>query len=108
GGKTAEAADGNPLFVEEMLEMLIDDGLLRREDGRWTAAGDLATISVPPSIQALLSARLDRLEPDQRDLIRLAAVEGKVFHRDALDALVQDDSSRIPAPLMALVRTQLI
>jgi DNA-binding SARP family transcriptional activator len=40
--RIAEAADGNPLFVEEMLSMLIDDGLLTRQDGRWAAAGDLA------------------------------------------------------------------
>ncbi|TMK80382.1 MAG: tetratricopeptide repeat protein [Actinobacteria bacterium] len=108
-GKIAEAAEGNPLFVEEMLEMLIDDGVLRREDGSWIAAGDLSTLSVPPSIQALLSARLDRLEPDERDLIRLAAVEGKVFHRNALAQLVgEEERPRIPERLMALVRKELI
>ena len=61
GARIAGAAEGNPLFVEEMLSMLIDDGLLVRENGRWTAAGDLTTVPVPPTIQALLAARLDQL-----------------------------------------------
>jgi predicted ATPase len=52
------AADGNPLFVEQMLSMLIDDGILHLgEDGRWVALSDLGAITVPPSISALLSAR---------------------------------------------------
>jgi predicted ATPase len=51
---------GTPLFVEEMLSMLIDDGLLVREGDRWIATGDLGSVSVPPTIQALLAARLDR------------------------------------------------
>ena len=59
--RIVETAEGNPLFVEETLAMLIDDGLVVREDDRWVAAGDLSDVTVPPSIQALLAARLDRL-----------------------------------------------
>ena len=58
-----------PLFVEEMLSMLIDDGLLVLEGDRWIATGDLANVSVPPTIQALLAARLDRLSDDERAVI---------------------------------------
>jgi class 3 adenylate cyclase/tetratricopeptide (TPR) repeat protein len=108
-GRVAQAAEGNPLFVEEMLEMLIDDGLLKRENGRWAAVDDLSTMSVPPTIQALVSARLDRLEPDERGLIRLAAVEGNVFHRTALAQLApEQERARISAHLMAFVRKELI
>ena len=49
--RIAEVAEGNPLFVEETLRMLVDDGLLRPIDGRWTAAGDLSRISIPPTIR---------------------------------------------------------
>ena len=78
-----EAAEGNPLFVEEMLGMLIDDGLLRFEDGAWQAVEDLAHVTVPPTIQLLLAARLDRLDAQERAVIERGSVEGKVFHEGA-------------------------
>ncbi len=63
--RIVKSAQGNPLFVEQMLSMLIDDGLVAQENGHWTVTGDLMDVIVPPSISALLSARLDRL-PDGR------------------------------------------
>ena len=82
-----DAAEGNPLFVEEMLGMLIDDGLLRFEDGAWRAVEDLADLTVPPTIQLLLAARLDRLDAEERAVIERGAVEGKVFHAGAVTSL---------------------
>lgn len=103
------AAEGNPLFVEEMLRMLIDDGLLTREDGCWTAAGDLARITVPPTIHALLAARLDRLCQDERAVIERGSVEGKVFHRGAVAELATNElRESVWAHLQALVRKELI
>jgi class 3 adenylate cyclase len=58
------AAQGNPLFVEEMLQMLLDDGVLVQKEDEWVATVDLTTIQVPPAISALLAARLDRLPTD--------------------------------------------
>jgi DNA-binding SARP family transcriptional activator len=105
--RIAEAAEGNPLFVEEMLSMLIDDGLLVREDGRWTAAGDLRAFPVPPTIQALLAARLDQLSVDERTAIEPAAVEGKVFHEGSVVQLAPAGAA-ISEALSALVRKELI
>jgi class 3 adenylate cyclase len=103
------AAEGNPLFVEEMLGMLIDDGLLLRRNGSWVAAGNLDSLAIPPSIQALLSARLDRLGQDERAVVERASVEGKVFHHGAVAALTpeaqRDDVSR---HLQMLVRKELL
>ena len=70
------AAEGNPLFVEELLEMLIDDGALARTNGNWTASRDLASLAVPPTIQALLSARLDGLAGADRAILERGSVEG--------------------------------
>ncbi|RPH36187.1 MAG: zinc-ribbon domain-containing protein, partial [Chloroflexi bacterium] len=81
------AAEGNPLFVEELLEMLIDDGALARTNGEWTASRDLASLAVPPTIQALLSARLDGLAGPDRAILERGSVEGTVYHRDAVAAL---------------------
>jgi class 3 adenylate cyclase/tetratricopeptide (TPR) repeat protein len=103
------AAEGNPLFVEEMLAMLIDDGLLTRSDGDWIAAGDLSTITVPPTIHALLSARLDRLGREERAVIERGSVEGKVFHHGAVAELSTDDlRASVWNHLQALVRKELI
>ena len=77
--RIAEVAEGNPLFVEEVLRMLVDDGLLRRLEGGWAVAGDLAGVTIPPTIHALLAARLDRLAPADRTVIQRASVIGRVF-----------------------------
>jgi class 3 adenylate cyclase len=103
------AAEGNPLFVEEMLAMLIDDGLLSRSNGNWVPAADLSQITVPPTIQALLSARLDRLGRDERAVIERGSVEGKIFHRGAVSQLSTDDVRQsVWSHLQALVRKELI
>jgi class 3 adenylate cyclase len=88
-----EAAEGNPLFVEEMIRLL-------RE------APD-ADVSVPPTIHALLTARLDQLDPAERAVLQRGAVEGRVFHRGALQVLAPDES-QVGARLAALVRKGLL
>jgi DNA-binding SARP family transcriptional activator len=106
GHRIVEAADGNPLFVEEMLSMLIDDGLLARQDGRWVAVGDLAEVPVPPTIQSLLAARLDQLAVDERAVVEAGAVEGKVFHTGSVELLA--DGTDVTAALAGLGRKELV
>jgi class 3 adenylate cyclase/tetratricopeptide (TPR) repeat protein len=104
-----EAAEGNPLFVEEMLAMLIDDGLLRLEDGVWRSADDLADVTIPPTIHLLLAARLDRLDTDERAVIERGAVEGKVFHAGAVTSLTADAArATVRSRLLQLARKELI
>jgi class 3 adenylate cyclase len=104
-----DAAEGTPLFVEEMLGMLIDDGRLVRDGDRWTAVDDLSEVAVPPTIQALLAARLDRLNGDERAVIQRAAVAGKQFHVGAVRSMVDGDAAfDVRGTLMGLVRRDLI
>jgi class 3 adenylate cyclase/tetratricopeptide (TPR) repeat protein len=104
-----EAAEGNPLFVEEMLAMLIDDGLLRFEDGEWRSVEDLANVTVPPTIHLLLAARLDRLDAEERAVIERGAVEGKVFHTGAVTTLSPDSvRPNVRSRLLTLARKELI
>ena len=104
-----DAAEGNPLFVEEMVGMLIDDGLVRPSNGGWAATGDLSNVAVPPTIQALLAARLDRLEREERSVIEGASVIGRVFYRGAVAALSSDEiRPTVPGRLATLVRRELI
>jgi class 3 adenylate cyclase/tetratricopeptide (TPR) repeat protein len=88
------AAEGNPLYVEEMLAMVRDDG---------------GAIKVPPTIQALLSARLDGLGPDERTVVECAAIEGQEFMRPAVAALVPPALvPKLGEALQSLVRKDLI
>ena len=104
-----EAAEGNPLFVEEMLSMLIDDGVLERRNGHWAPTSDLSAVKVPPTIQALLAARLDRLAIDERTVIERASVEGSVFHQGAVVELAEEAlRAQIRAHVGTLVRKELI
>jgi len=88
--RIVEAADGNPLFVEQMLSKLIDEGALRLEDGRWRVTVELSEISVPPTIEALLAARVDQLEQVQRAVLEPAAVAGFSFATGAVESLVDE------------------
>ncbi|MGZ6255422.1 MAG: ATP-binding protein [Candidatus Limnocylindria bacterium] len=109
GTRIGQAAEGNPLFVEELLAKLIDDGFLRRTETGWEATGDLRGLAMPPTIQALLAARLDGLSPEDRMVIERAAVEGTTFHRGAVAALVPESlRERVPERLANLVRMELV
>jgi class 3 adenylate cyclase/tetratricopeptide (TPR) repeat protein len=89
--RIARAAGGNPLFVEEMVAFAAEAG------------GDVV---VPPTLRALLAARLDQLPSRERRVLECAAVEGEVFHRGAVQALVMD--GEVTPQLAALARRQLI
>jgi predicted ATPase len=103
------ASEGNPLFVEQLLSMLIDDGLLKREDGRWVPAGDLSDLAIPGTIQALLAARLDLLSLQERSVIEPASVAGLFFARSAVEELVPDPvRPAVEAHLTALSQKQLV
>ena len=85
-----QAADGNPLFVEEMV------ALARENDD----------VSVPSSVQALLQARLDQLGVAERDVIERGSVEGQIFHRGAVRELSL--GTEVEEQLDGLVRKDLI
>jgi class 3 adenylate cyclase/tetratricopeptide (TPR) repeat protein len=104
------AAEGNPLFVEHMASMLVDDGVLRRDDrGEWVTAGDPGAITIPPSISALLTARLDRLGETERAVIGRGAVIGQVFFRGAVEELVAETTRpQVERGLGGLIRKELI
>jgi class 3 adenylate cyclase/tetratricopeptide (TPR) repeat protein len=104
-----ETAEGNPLFVEELLGMLIDDGLLVRSDGGWAPTTDLAAVPVPTSIATLLTARMEQLDHEERAVVGRASVIGQTFYRDAVAELSADaDPQAVGQRLRALVRKELV
>jgi class 3 adenylate cyclase/predicted ATPase len=107
--RIAQGASGNPLFVEQLLSMLIDQGRLLHSDGSWQVVGDLSQLDVPPTIQALLAARIDLLESGERAVIEPASVIGQTFARAAVTELAPEPiQAQIDEPLGALSRKQLI
>jgi class 3 adenylate cyclase len=91
--RIVQVAEGNPLFLEEMLALVRDSGGI--------------AVDVPPTIQALLAARLDQLDPAERSVLERGSVEGRTFHRGAVAALVDGDG-QLDQRLIALVRKELV
>lgn len=88
-----QTSEGNPLFLEEIAAL--------------ARTGE--TLSVPPTIQALLAARLEQLPEDERELLERAAIEGEVFHRAPLAALLAHlPAAALDARLTTLIRKELI
>ena len=90
--RIVRAAGGNPLFVQEMLAMVGEGG---------------GEIVVPPTLRALLAARIDQLHTSERRVLERGAVEGETFHRGAVQALAPEEPQVTPR-LAALVRKELI
>ncbi|MFZ1878671.1 MAG: adenylate/guanylate cyclase domain-containing protein [Gaiellaceae bacterium] len=89
--RIAGASGGNPLFISEMLAMVAEDG----------------DVDVPPTLRALLAARLDQLDGAERRVLERGSIEGEIFHRGAVQALVPEET-QITTRLAALVRRQLV
>ena len=82
------STEGNPLFVRELVRMLVDDSVIvRTPDGHWQLTIDADAVEVPPTIQSLLAARIERLSPEDRRVLEMASVVGAEFSLGALGAL---------------------
>jgi class 3 adenylate cyclase/tetratricopeptide (TPR) repeat protein len=106
--RIVDAAQGNPLFVEQLLSMLVDEGMIRFDSGRWHATSEIQDVAVPPTIQALLAARLDRLTADERAVIEPAAVIGQSFVTDAVRHLTREARETVSARLDSLTGKQFV
>src|SRR5262249_15217666 len=92
-----DRSGGNPLFVEEIVRGLIDEGVLKREVPLWRVASDAAGPGIPANTQAMLLARVDRLPPDVRRLAQEAAVIGPRFDAGLLSAISANPARLEPA-----------
>src|SRR4029450_13860251 len=106
--KVLSASEGNPLFVGELVRMLVHEGALKRDGDRWTAGTALAALEMPPTILALLAARIERLRPEERMVLERAAVIGRTFSRSAVAELLSRDVTDLDARLESLRRGELI
>ena len=104
--RVCDVAEGNPLYLEQLAAMLADQGLLA--NGRWVGSGD-ADVEIPVTLQALLAARLDRLDPVPRLIFERASVEGRRFRVAALRALAPEVSpDEVESAMASLERKGLL
>jgi Predicted ATPase len=101
-------AEGIPLYAVETVRMLLAEGNLERDNDVYRPVGDLSELSVPPSLHALIAARLDALEPADRSLLQAASVIGKTFDMEALTAVSGADAHDVAARLASLARRELL
>ncbi|MCP4544086.1 MAG: tetratricopeptide repeat protein [Chloroflexi bacterium] len=88
-----EGAEGNPFYVEELIKMLIEDGVIVRGEEKWCIELDrLADVRVPPTLTGILQARLDSLPPEEKMILQRASVVGRLFW-DAVVAELTDDET---------------
>ncbi|MFN2471817.1 MAG: hypothetical protein ABR583_12695 [Gaiellaceae bacterium] len=93
--RIAEVAEGNPLFVEQLLAMQAERGETELE--------------IPPTIQALLAARIDGLAPEERPVLQRASIEGRLFHRGSVVELQpEQERAGVGGHLLTLVRKEFI
>ena len=83
-------AEGNPLFVEEVIRMLIDRGAIIRDNGNWVAGTEIKAVEIPDNLQGLLLARIDRLPEEVKHTLRVAAVIGRQFQLSVLERVLEE------------------
>jgi tetratricopeptide (TPR) repeat protein len=100
------AAEGNPLYTEEFLRLLVERGSLYQDDGGWRLRpGD---VPIPDSVQAIIAARLDALSPGEKEAVMDAAVLGRHFWPSAVAALSGRDTAEVEALVRILERKELV
>jgi class 3 adenylate cyclase/tetratricopeptide (TPR) repeat protein len=89
-----EKSDGNPLFIEEIVQALFEEGTLAR-NGAVRAANPLAALKIPPTVQGVLAARIDRLPTVEKELLQILAVIGREFPLSLVHAVSQMSSDNL-------------
>jgi class 3 adenylate cyclase/tetratricopeptide (TPR) repeat protein len=101
-------ADGIPLYAVEIVRMLLAEGRVREEGGRYVPTGDITTFSIPETLTALIASRLDALGPADRGLVQDGAVLGQSFTLESLSALTGILPPELEPRLRALVRQEIL
>lgn len=104
---------GNPFFLTELLNLLVDRGLLSRETDtgggvRWVLEESLAESALPAGVQSVLAARIDDLDASAKAVLRAAAVLGTSFSADALQVVSERSFHEVKAALQVLAERQLV
>jgi class 3 adenylate cyclase/tetratricopeptide (TPR) repeat protein/ribosomal protein L40E len=100
-------AEGNPLYLEEVIRHLLESELISQQDEQWLVSDEINIVSLPDTLQGLILARIDRLEDDFRDTLQLASVIGKSFLFKLLEAIAEAEQE-LETHLAQLQRLDLV
>jgi class 3 adenylate cyclase/tetratricopeptide (TPR) repeat protein len=101
-------AEGNPFYLEELTRGLVEEGVLQSDDGKVIVTRPVDEIRIPDTVQEVLGARLDRLGVGAKRVAQIAAVLGRQFSRDRIEALLQEEAIDLDAELASLERSGII
>lgn len=97
-----ERTEGNPLFLEECIRILVETQALLGEPGTYRLAHDMPALQIPPTVQAIVAARIDRLPPENKQLLQKAAVIGQETRLALLLAITDLSQNRVHHSLASL------
>ncbi|HEY5889754.1 MAG TPA: adenylate/guanylate cyclase domain-containing protein [Acidimicrobiia bacterium] len=104
----AQRSEGNPFFLEELVKMLIDEGVIETKEDRWVVRMDaLSRTTIPATLTGVLQARLDSLSRVEREVLQRSSVVGRVFWEEATDHLALAVGQSAPSEMMAEVAPML-
>jgi class 3 adenylate cyclase/tetratricopeptide (TPR) repeat protein len=101
-------AEGNPFFLEEIIGSLVDEGHIAREGTRWIAVEGIGDVVIPDTVQGVLAARVDLLEPAERRVLQAASVVGRVFWPGPLRRLLNGEGTTLDESLDVLEERDLV
>ncbi len=101
---SVSVAEGNPFFIEEILRMMIDSGILRRTNGAWELHAG-SSFRIPDTVQGVITARLDGLPGEEKAVLLEASVVGKVFWTGAVAHLAARDEPTL-RPVLAVLESK--
>ncbi len=90
-----EKTEGNPFFMEETVQVLLDEGALVRDGGAVKLTRPVSELKIPPTVQGILAARIDRLAPDTKELLQTLSVIGREFPMSLIRAVVQKSDDEL-------------
>jgi tetratricopeptide (TPR) repeat protein len=97
-----DRTQGNPFFIEEMVQVLFDEGVVARDGAAVKVARPLSQVHIPTTVQGVLASRIDRLPPDEKQLLQALAVMGREFQLPLIQRVAQSTEDALEGMLSSL------
>jgi len=103
-----DRAGGNPFFIEEVVQALSEEGVLHGSRGGYRLSSEISEIAIPPTVQSVLAARIDRLPDREKTVLQTASVFGREFSDTVLERVIGLEHDELQAALRSLVAAEFL